>query len=146
MPRSRARLITAVTAGALVLTGCGPFGDDSSAEARKAGEAFLADWAANKLPEAAARTTDAKTAETALREVQTDLRPDSRELTPGAISCESGKPCVLDFEADLRLNALADWKYSSSLDLVEQGDKTWKVSWKPSLIHPKLTSETKLRR
>ena len=146
MPRSRVRLITAVTAGALVLTGCGPFSEDKSVEARKAGEAFLADWAANKLPEAAARTTDAKTAETALRELQTDLRPDTRRLTAGEISCDSDKPCVLDFEVDLRLNALADWKYSSSLDLVEQGDKTWQVSWKPSLIHPKLTAETKLRR
>jgi cell division protein FtsI/penicillin-binding protein 2 len=146
MPRTRARLITAVTAGALVLAGCGPFSDDKTAEARKAGEAFLADWAANKLPEAAARTTDAKTAETALRELQTDLRPDTRDLTAGAISCDTGKPCVLDFDVDLGLNALAEWKYSSTLDLVQQGDKTWLVSWKPSLIHPKLTAQTKLRR
>jgi cell division protein FtsI/penicillin-binding protein 2 len=146
MPRTRARLITAVTAGALVLTGCGPFGDDREAEARKAAEAFLADWAANKLPEAAARTTDAKNAETALREFQTDLRPDTRELSPGALSCESDKPCQLEFDVDLELNALAEWKYSSRLDLVEQDDKTWLVSWKPSVIHPKLTSETRLRR
>lgn len=146
MPRTRARLITAVAAGSLVLTGCGPFGEDKSVEARKAGEAFLADWAANKLPEAAARTTDAKTAEIALRELQTDLRPDSRDLSAGAISCDSGKPCVLDFDVDLHLNALAEWKYSSTLDLIEQGDKNWLVSWKPSVIHPKLTAETKLRR
>ncbi len=147
MPRSRARLITAVTATALVLTGCGPFKDDTEAKARAAGEAFLADWAANRLPEAAARTTDVKGAETALRELQNDLRPDSREFVAGAVTgCGDAKPCVLAFEADLELNALAEWKYSSALELVKTEDETWRVTWKPSVIHPQLTADTKLRR
>ena len=147
--RLRLARVTAATAvGALLLAGCGPFGgsDKRAAEARRIGEEFLSQWSANKLLEAGALTTDPKAAETALREVQTDLRPDRRDLTPGAITCPKAKPCTLAFDAVLALNALGDWRYASALDVVEQQDKTWKVDWKPAVIHPQLTAETRLRR
>ena len=143
-----ARLTAAAAAGALVLAGCGPFGssDKRAVEARKIGESFLAEWSANKLLEAGALTTDPKAAENALREVQTDLRPDERAFTPGDVACEKKAPCTLEFDAVLALNALGDWRWSSALQIVEQDDKTWKVAWAPSLIHPQLTPETRLRR
>src|SRR4051794_16208147 len=99
----RIRVIAGGTSVVLLLTGCGLFGGGSdSDEVTATGAAFLADWAAGRYPEAAARTTDPGHAEELLRKVNSTLRVDSRSFRPGALTgCKDDKPCVLPFDATL---------------------------------------------
>lgn len=153
MRHTSARATAAAAAAALLLAGCGSIGgDDRAAEARAVGVAFLADWAAGRIPAAAARTTDANAAAVALNDLQDTLRPDTRTLTAGEVSgCEDEAPCVLAFDATLALDALGDWAYGSALTLVEtaepaEDEAAWRVQWAPSVIHPKLTDRNRLSR
>jgi cell division protein FtsI/penicillin-binding protein 2 len=142
----RLRRTTALLAVALLLlTGCGLFGDDRAERARAAGAAFLTDWQAGRAAQAAARTSDPKAAEQTLRELIGGLRVATAELTARDIEGCQDAACVLPFEVRLELAALGTWRYSSSLTLTEQGDR-WQVAWAPSVVHPKLTTDTRLRR
>ena len=147
--------LAGLTSVALLLAGCGgPLGlpgggdDEKADESTLAATGFLDDWSAGRLTEAAARTTDPGRARAALEEIQTELRPDVRKFSPETPDC-SGDTCRMDFGADLFLNALGDWKYSSALTVVKQkvgSENHWIVAWSPSIIHPRLTDELKLGR
>jgi cell division protein FtsI/penicillin-binding protein 2 len=144
------RAIGGVAVMALLIAGCGSSKAAPMDPAKAAGVAFLNDWSAGNLAGAAARTTDPKTAQAALEDLQSRIRPDTRVFVPGAKSgCSGGQPCTLAFGADLRLNALGHWKYAGSLGLsqVDEGKtKRWLVAWAPSVIHPQLTDDTMLKR
>jgi cell division protein FtsI/penicillin-binding protein 2 len=150
------RRIRAIAGGVsivLLLTGCGPFGGGSGEDKVTAtGAAFLADWAAGRYPEAAARTTDPVKAEALLRKVSDTLRVDGRSFRPGVLSgCKDNRPCVLPFDATLSLDALGDWSYPGALTLKENPDhsdpaRAWQVEWSPAVVHPKLTTDTALAR
>ena len=150
------RRVRAIAGGAsivLLLTGCGFFGGGSDEdEVTATGEAFLADWAAGRHAEAAARTTDPRQAEQVLRDVQDGLRVARRSFRPGVLSgCEDDRPCVLAFDATLSLTALGDWSYSGALTLTKNPDdsdpaRAWLVDWTPAVVHPKLTGDAALAR
>jgi cell division protein FtsI/penicillin-binding protein 2 len=154
-PVRHARQLAAVASLALLVTGCGgPLGLPGGGDDKKVDEStaaavgFLDDWAAGRFREAAARTNDPPKAQAALEEIQTDLRPDTRKFSPDSPDC-SGNTCRTNFEADLFLNALGPWQYSSALTVAKQkvGDEDkWLVQWTPSIIHPRLTDEVKLDR
>jgi len=144
-PRLSARL-TALLAAAVTFAGCGLFGDSRADRAQAEGRAFLADWQAGRLTEAAARTSDPNAAAQALREVTDGLRVSRTQLDSGDITgCEDAAPCVLPFTAQLDLASLGRWRYASSFTLTEQGER-WVVAWAPSAVHPTLTAQTRLRR
>ena len=151
------RSAAAVTAAALLISGCGVFGGNdgggggSASGPRGVAEAFLADWAAARFGEAATRTTDPGAAATALTDMQDALRLDSRELSPGALSgdCGSTTGCRLEFDVGLALNGLGEWRYASSLAVIRAagGDQSeWKVRWLPSILHPRLSEGTAFTR
>lgn len=151
------RRIRAIAGGlsiTLLLTGCGLFGGGSNDddEVTATGTAFLADWAAGRYTEAAARTSDPASAEKVLRGVSDRLRLGARSFRPGVLSgCKDQQPCVLPFDATLSLDALGDWTYPSALTLTENPDhsdpaRAWQVAWSPALVHPKLTADTALAR
>ena len=150
------RRIRAIAAGAslaLLLTGCGLVGGGSDEdEVTATGAAFLADWAAGRYVEAAARTTDPGQAEEVLREVQDRLRVTGQSFRPGPLSgCQDDQPCVLAFDATLSLDALGAWSYASALTLTENPDdsdptRAWQVNWSPTVVHPKLTGDSALAR
>jgi cell division protein FtsI/penicillin-binding protein 2 len=144
----RASRRTAVLTMTLVLTvtGCGLFGDSRAEQAARHGAAFLGDWQAGRIPQAAARTSDPKAAEQGLGELNERLRVTKTELGAGSIQgCQDGKPCVLPFTVGLQLAALGEWRYDSSLALAQQGER-WQVGWAPSVVHPRLAAATRLRR
>lgn len=149
----RIRVIAGGASIALLLTGCGLLGGGSDEdEVTASGAAFLADWSAGRYAEAAARTTDPRQAEEALKEVQDKLRVAGRSLRPGALTgCKDDQPCVLAFDATLTLAALGDWSYAGALTLTEnpaESDpaRAWLVEWSPAVVHPKLTADTALAR
>ncbi|HUR73722.1 MAG TPA: penicillin-binding transpeptidase domain-containing protein, partial [Sporichthya sp.] len=153
---SISRRIRAIAGGAsmvLLLTGCGVLGGGSDEdEVSATGAAFLADWAAGRYADAAARTTDPGQAEAVLRQMQDRLRVAGRSFRPGALSgCKDNQPCVLAFDATLSLAALGDWSYASALTLKANPDhsdpaRAWQVDWSPAVVHPRLTRDSALAR
>ncbi len=151
----RARRLAGVTSVALLVAGCGgPLGLPGGGDEKKTDQAsatgigFLDDWAAGRYTEASARTTDPAKARAALEEIQTELRPDVRKFSPEPTDC-SGDSCQINFDADLFLNALGDWKYESALTVIKQkvgSEDRWLVQWTPAVLHPRLTDELKLGR
>jgi cell division protein FtsI/penicillin-binding protein 2 len=158
MPTTRAfRSAAAITAAALLISGCGIFGGDETGSPgtasgpRGAAEGFLADWAAARFSEASRRTTDPTAAATALTRMQDALRAQTRELTAGDQSgdCESTMGCRVEFDVALGLDGLGDWRYASSLQVVRavNGDRSeWKVRWLPSILHPRMSGVTAFKR
>lgn len=151
----RARHLCGLTCAALLISACSsPLGlpgggGEKATAATSAGAAFLADWAAGRVKEAAARTTDPERSLAALTEFQTELRPDVRTFDPDSSASCTEAGCTLDFGADLFLNALGAWTYRSALALTRQRvgeDDRWAVAWAPSILHPRLTEETRLIR
>lgn len=158
MPRTRTfRNAAAITAAALLISGCGVFdGDDGGGSGtasgpRGAAEGFLTEWAAARFAEASKRTTDPTAAAAALSRMQDALRADTREFTPGKLSgdCESTVGCRVEFDVALGLNGLGDWRYASSLQVVRAGNgdrSEWKVRWLPSILHPRMSGVTAFSR
>ncbi len=158
MPSLRAfRSAAAVTAAALLISGCGVFGGDDGGGGgggggpRGVAEGFLEEWAASRFGEAAKRTTDPTEASAALNDMQDSLKVDKREFSPGDLSgnCESTNGCRLEFDVNLQLAGLGEWRYASALTVVRStgaGDSEWKVRWLPSILHPRMTSLTSFGR
>ncbi|MGQ0630352.1 MAG: penicillin-binding transpeptidase domain-containing protein [Sporichthyaceae bacterium] len=150
---TRTRHALAVLAATMLATGCsslpdglpgGGGGPSRTDQARAVGEAFLADWSADELEAAGARTTDTTAATEALTAMSEALRPEVRTLTARDLSgCEGETPCTLDFDVELELDALGSWSYASALTLVQvvpapDAEPEWKVSWAPQILHPRL--------
>lgn len=152
MPRTPTRSAAAVLAAALLISGCGVFGDDGGGGGggggpRGVAEGFLAEWSAARHSEASQHTTDPAESAAALNEMQDALRPDKREFSPGGLSgdCESTNGCRLEFDVGLQLGGLGEWRYASALQIVRAvngGDGEWKVRWAPSILHPRMTTST----
>ncbi|MEU0458235.1 penicillin-binding transpeptidase domain-containing protein [Streptomyces sp. NPDC006129] len=155
-PRPRRRALRAVIAGAVVpaavaggayAAGLGPFERDTGPDpaAGKQARAFLADWAAGRMPSAAGRTTSPGTAERVLDSFTAGLDIDKPQLAAGpAAEAEDGRVTV-PFTARMPVTGLGTWTYKSELPLREQSDGTWKVDWTLSLVHPRLSDTEKFR-
>ncbi|GAA2274461.1 penicillin-binding protein [Streptomyces ruber] len=162
-PGGRARaavaagVVLAVAAGVTYAVGPGPFapgpaGPDPAATARA--RAFLGEWAAGRLPEAAALTSDPTEAERVLRGFTEGLDIGDPALTPGTAAFgtaggddEAGGrgEVFVPFTAKMPVGGLGTWTYESGLPLREQEGGGWKVDWRPSLVHPGLSTAQKFR-
>ncbi|MFC9466926.1 penicillin-binding transpeptidase domain-containing protein [Streptomyces coelicoflavus] len=143
-------VVLAIAAGGSYAAGLGPFarGDDGpDPAAMKQARAFLADWAAGRLPSAAGRTTEPGTAQEVLQSFTAGLDIEKPKLTAadaGAKEAEDGTLGV-PFTARMPVTGLGTWTYESRLPLREQEDGGWKVDWRLSLVHPRLSDTEKFR-
>ncbi|MFD6172890.1 penicillin-binding transpeptidase domain-containing protein [Streptomyces coeruleorubidus] len=154
--RPRRTALRAVTAGAVVLAvaaggafaaGLGPFERDTGPDpaAGKQARAFLADWAAGRLPSAAGRTTSPGTAQRVLDSFTTGLDISEPKLTAESAAEGEDGTVTVPFTARMPVEGLGTWTYESKLPLREQSDGSWKVDWKLSLVHPRLSDTEKFR-
>ncbi len=152
-PRRIARSLTAVAvvaavaAGGAYAAGLGPFENDTGPDPEAVSEAraFLADWAAGRLPDAAARTTGPDRAEQILGSFTSGLDIEKPRLTAGKPQEGDDGTLTVPFTARMPVKGLGTWTYTSELPLREQDDGTWKVEWKLSVVHPRLSDTEKFR-
>ncbi|MFE5597961.1 penicillin-binding transpeptidase domain-containing protein [Streptomyces coelicoflavus] len=143
-------VVLAIAAGGSYAAGLGPFarGDEGpDPAAMKQARAFLADWAAGRLPSAAGRTTEPGRAQEVLQSFTAGLDIEKPKLTAadaGAKEAEDGTLGV-PFTARMPVSGLGTWTYESRLPLREQEDGGWKVDWRLSLVHPRLSDTEKFR-
>ncbi|MFC9680537.1 penicillin-binding transpeptidase domain-containing protein [Streptomyces sp. NPDC056948] len=156
--RRRRNAVRAVTAGAVVLAvaaggayaaGLGPFARDTGPDpaAGKQARAFLADWAAGRLPSAAGRTTSPGAAQRVLDSFTAGLeitKPALKAKAKAATEAEDGTVTV-PFTARMPVTGLGTWTYESKLPLRQRSDGTWKVDWTLSVVHPRLSGTEKFR-
>ncbi|MFJ3547718.1 penicillin-binding transpeptidase domain-containing protein [Streptomyces sp. NPDC090114] len=140
-------VVAAVAAGGAYATGLGPFGgeDGPDPEAVAEARAFLADWSAGRLPEAAARTTGPDRAEEVLQGFTAGLDIEEPELTAGTPKDTGDGTVTVPFTARMPVTGLGVWTYDSKLPLRQADDGAWKVEWKLSLVHPRLSDTEKFR-
>ncbi|REK88618.1 penicillin-binding protein [Streptomyces inhibens] len=139
-------VVSAVAVGGTYAAGLGPFargaaGPDPAALAQA--RAFLADWAAGRLPNAAGRTTRPATAQGVLRNFTAGLDIGKPTLTAAAPTEAEGDTVSVPFTAKMPITDLGTWTYTSKLPLRKQGDGSWKVDWTLSLVHPRLSGAKK---
>ncbi|MFJ5561658.1 penicillin-binding transpeptidase domain-containing protein [Streptomyces sp. NPDC093250] len=140
-------VVAAVAAGGAYAAGVGPFARDAGPDPEAVAEAraFLADWSAGRLPDAAARTTGPHRAEQVLGSFTAGLDIEKPELTAGKPEETGDGTVTVPFTARMPVTGLGTWTYISQLPLREQDDGTWKVEWKLSLVHPRLSDTEKFR-
>ncbi|MET9253528.1 penicillin-binding transpeptidase domain-containing protein [Streptomyces sp. NPDC003717] len=145
-------VVLGVVAGGAYAAGVGPFaggagGDDGpDPAAMREARAFLADWAAGRLPSAAGRTTRPGTAEQVLQSFTAGLDIEKPRLTAAAEPKEAGDGALaVPFTARMPITGLGTWTYASELPLRRQDDGGWKVDWRLSLVHPRLSDTAKFR-
>ncbi|MEG8276445.1 penicillin-binding transpeptidase domain-containing protein [Streptomyces sp. AHA2] len=155
-PRPRRKALRAVTAGVVVLAvtaggawaaGIGPFARDAGPDpaAGEQARAFLADWAAGRVPSAAERTTSPDTARRVLESFTGGLDIDEPALRAGTATEAEDGTVTVPFTARMPVTGLGTWTYRSELPLREHKDGVWKVDWKLSLVHPRLSGTEKFR-
>ncbi|MEU1917356.1 penicillin-binding transpeptidase domain-containing protein [Streptomyces massasporeus] len=155
-PGPRRKATRAVIAGAVALAavaggayaaGVGPFERDTGPDpaAGKQARAFLADWAAGRMESAAGRTTSPGTAQRVLDSFTAGLDIDEPELTAKSATETGDGTVAVPFTARMPVTGLGTWTYESKLPLREQGDGSWKVDWRLSLVHPRLSDTEKFR-
>lgn len=142
-------VVLAIAAGGSYATGFGPFsrGDDGpDPAATEQARAFLADWAAGRLPSAAGRTTEPGKAREVLRSFTAGLDIGKPRLTAaGEVKEAEDGTLGVPFTARMPITGLGTWTYRSRLPLREQDDGSWKVDWRLSLVHPRLSDTEKFR-
>ncbi|MFF8777879.1 penicillin-binding transpeptidase domain-containing protein [Streptomyces sp. NPDC015140] len=141
-------VVLAIAAGGSYAAGLGPFArgeDGPDPAAMEQARAFLADWSAGRLPNAAGRTTRPGPAEEVLQSFTAGLDIEKPKLTAAkdAKEAEDGTLGV-PFTARMPISGLGTWTYESELPLREQ-DGAWKVDWRLSLVHPRLSDTEKFR-
>ncbi|MFJ4470011.1 penicillin-binding transpeptidase domain-containing protein [Streptomyces sp. NPDC089424] len=141
-------VVLAVGAGGAYAAGVGPFagGDDGpDPAALEQARAFLADWAGGRLPSAAARTTDPGTAQEVLGNFTGGLDIAEPRLVAGEPASAEDGSVTVPFTARMPVTGLGTWTYRSKLPLREAGEGRWKVDWRLSLVHPRLSGTEKFR-
>jgi hypothetical protein len=138
--------LAAAVVGGSYAAGLGPFprgdeGPDPAATAQA--RAFLADWAAGRMPSAAGRTTRPDTARQVLNSFTAGLDIGRPKLTPEEPEQGEDGTVTVPFTARMPIEGLGTWTYESALPLREQNDGSWKVDWRLSLVHPRLSSTEK---
>ncbi|MBZ6229721.1 penicillin-binding transpeptidase domain-containing protein [Streptomyces olivaceus] len=143
-------VVLAIAAGGSYAAGFGPFarGDDGpDPAAMKQARAFLADWAAGRLPSAAGRTTEPGKAQEVLQSFTAGLDIEQPKLTAADDGAQEEVDGALGvpFTARMPVTGLGTWTYESRLPLREQEGGGWKVDWRLSLVHPRLSDTEKFR-
>ncbi|MEV8594273.1 penicillin-binding transpeptidase domain-containing protein [Streptomyces sp. NPDC052012] len=139
-------VVAALAVGGAYAAGIGPFADDGpDPEATAEARAFLADWSAGRLPAAAARTTSPDRARQVLSSFTTGLDITRPKLTAKAPKETGDGTVTVPFTARMPITGLGTWTYTSALPLRQQKDGAWKVDWRLSLVHPRLSDTEKFR-
>ncbi|UZJ32765.1 penicillin-binding transpeptidase domain-containing protein [Streptomyces endophytica] len=140
-------VVSAVVVGGSYAAGLGPFArgaTEPEPAALAQAHAFLADWAAGRLPDAAGRTTSPTTAQHVLRNFTAGLDIRRPTLTVAATPTQADDDTVdVPFTATMPIADLGTWTYRSKLPLRQQGDGSWKVDWSLSVVHPRLNGVKK---
>ncbi|WP_030410912.1 penicillin-binding transpeptidase domain-containing protein [Streptomyces sp. NRRL S-1448] len=140
-------VVSAVVVGGSYAAGLGPFArgaTDPEPAALAQARAFLADWAAGRLPDAAGRTTRPATAQEVLRNFTAGLDIRRPTLTVAAAPTQAADDTVdVPFTATMPIADLGTWTYRSKLPLRQQSDGSWKVAWSLSVVHPRLSGTKK---
>ncbi|MFD8542950.1 penicillin-binding transpeptidase domain-containing protein [Streptomyces sp. NPDC059649] len=140
-------VVSAVVVGGSYAAGLGPFArgaTEPEPAALAQARAFLADWAAGRLPKAADRTTRPTTAQEVLRNFTTGLDIHRPTLTAATTPTQAEDDTVsVPFTATMPIADLGTWTYRSKLPLRKQGDGGWKVDWSLSVVHPRLSGTRK---
>ncbi|MFI9418332.1 penicillin-binding transpeptidase domain-containing protein [Streptomyces werraensis] len=151
-PRTAVKALVAVTAvavGGAWGAGLGPFEGESGPDPEAVAEAraFLADWAAGRLPDAAARTTRPDRAQEVLSSFTAGLDIEKPVLTAGKPTEDEesgGRAVTVPYTARMPVTGLGTWTYTAELPLRERGGE-WRVDWRLSLVHPRLSGTEKFR-
>jgi cell division protein FtsI/penicillin-binding protein 2 len=121
--------------------------------ALQSAQQFLDAWAQGDDQAAADLTDDPAAAQIQLTEARDTLRITNAdlELTPSPEDADDPDAAerTVPYRAVLTLASLGDWTYDGQLSLARTGDDPtadWQVIWNPSVIHPRLTPETRLSR
>ncbi|MET9759334.1 penicillin-binding transpeptidase domain-containing protein [Streptomyces sp. NPDC006372] len=140
-------VVLALAVGGAYAAGLGPFERDTGPDpaAERQARAFLADWAAGRLPSAADRTTSPDTARRVLDSFTSGLDISGPKLTAETAAEAEDGTVIVPFTARMPVEGLGTWTYESKLPLREQGDGRWKVDWTLSLVHPRLSGTDKFR-
>ncbi|CAL9474612.1 penicillin-binding transpeptidase domain-containing protein [Streptomyces sp. enrichment culture] len=155
-PRTAVKALVAVTAVAAVAVGgawgagLGPFEGESGPDPEAVAEAraFLADWAAGRLPDAAARTTRPDRAQEVLSSFTAGLDIEKPVLTAGKPTEDEGsggRAVTVPYTARMPVTGLGTWTYTAELPLRERGGE-WKVDWRLSLVRLSGTEKFRLER
>jgi cell division protein FtsI/penicillin-binding protein 2 len=130
----RARALLAATLAAALAGGCSSVATPAPSRAEPVAKRFLAAWAAGRLPEAAALTDAAATAEEGLTAfgaavgVPPDLAVGGTEVL--------GATATTSYRLSWPVTGVEQaWEYDSSLTLTRDGAH-WRVHWDPRLVHP----------
>ncbi|MER6913189.1 penicillin-binding transpeptidase domain-containing protein [Streptomyces sp. NPDC000594] len=113
-------------------------------EIDQASRDFLAAWAAGRGPQAARLTNQPVQAEPLLIGYRKDAKVSRAVITPGT---PAGTKVPFTVEATVTHEGVSKpWSYSGSLTVV-RGKSTGRplVDWKPTVVHPKLTTTTSLK-
>ncbi|GAA0659622.1 penicillin-binding transpeptidase domain-containing protein [Streptomyces thermocarboxydovorans] len=139
-------VVAALGVGGTYAAGIGPFADDGpDPKAGAQARAFLADWSAGRLPAAAARTISPGRARQVLGSFTSGLDIEKPQFTAKAPKESDDGTVTVPFTARMPITGLGTWTYTSALPLREQKDGDWKVDWKLSLVHPRLSGTEKFR-
>ncbi|MER6304785.1 penicillin-binding transpeptidase domain-containing protein [Streptomyces sp. NPDC001657] len=140
-------VVSAVVVSGAYAAGLGPFArgaTDPEPAALAQARAFLADWAAGRLPDAAGRTTRPATAQEVLRNFTAGLDIRRPTLTVAAAPTQAADDTVdVPFTATMPIADLGTWTYRSKLPLRQRSDGSWKVDWSLSVVHPRLSGTKK---
>ncbi len=136
------RSILGTTAVLLAVPALSACSADPTDEVRTAAQAFLTDWAAGRVPEAAGGTTDAAATEQLLTQTATDLPGATLSAELGAVTVED-EAATAAWTATWDLVAAPDWTYQATLQLTE-GEDGWQVATAPTVVHPELAAGQRL--
>jgi len=135
---SRARLVAAVGATALLLIGLAVGWVTPAPTAEPTVQSFLLDWENGQYAAAAGLTTGAPAGvAAALQEAYRDVGAAATSLSMAAVN-QHGNTASARFDASVDLGRGGEsWNYRGSFDLRRVGSG-WKVVWSPSVIAPGL--------
>lgn len=135
--RGRRGAAAALALGTVVATLAGCSSGSDGPSARSTAQKFLDAWAAGDVSRAANETDNPQAAQAALQQAKDTLAPTKAALSAKGGS-EKDKTATIPFAASWTLpGASKPWTYDGSLAMVRKND-SWKVSWKPADLHPKL--------
>jgi len=138
----RVRVLIVIAVLLAPLAGCGLFGGpDPSVTA----SAFLSALARGDLGGAARLTDDPAAATELIRQVRTELEPQSVQLALDDMreSPESADVAVASYTATWQLGNQRRWRYEGEFELART-EEAWAVQWEPSVLHPQLGAQQAL--
>ena len=142
------RSLAAATVVCLVAACTGP-GDSPEELAAGAARDFLDAWAAGDLARAARATDSVKAAHDLLAGVDEDLQISRTAYALGGPATCRERQCTQPVKLTQTLAGLGEWTYRTEVVVDRPADDAaggFRVDWSPSIVHPRLTSQTALSR